>query len=296
MHAKSQSHRKLGDMVGYTARAAKALGYLKRRYNDIEIFVEDTSNHNMWLRIIQKIIPPTVRVTSVNMLGGRKSVLDACRLDQKDDGRKKIYIIDGDFDFLLGRPKARLKHLYRIRAYCIENILLHPESVFEVGVDSRPMSTKQDIANLVDYPSLIGVHEAKLRSLFIVYATAYQVASNVKTTSYPVMKLTTAIVGSASLNAQKLGRRIMQVVREACQLASVQTFSSVRRKIQQRAAALHLDQIVSGKDYLLPLVWVRLRRKCGYKGSKEQLNIHLAKEFRPEFEPWLARRIRSVAQ
>ena len=59
-------------MVSYTARAAKALGYLKRRYNDIEVFVEDASNHNMWMRVIQKIVPSTVRLSSINMLGGRK--------------------------------------------------------------------------------------------------------------------------------------------------------------------------------------------------------------------------------
>ena len=158
------------------------------------------------------------------------------------------------------------------------------------------MSTKQDIANLVDYPTLIGVHEAKLTALFIAYATAYQVKSNVKTVSYSVMNLTTAVGGSVNLNAQKLGRRIMQIVRDVSRLVSVQTFSSVRRKIQQRAAALHLDQIVSGKDYLLPLVWVRLRRACDYHGNMDQLKIHLAKEFRPEYEPWLARRIRKVAQ
>jgi hypothetical protein len=158
------------------------------------------------------------------------------------------------------------------------------------------MSTKHDIANLVDYPSLIEVHEAKLTSLFIAYATAYQVASNVKTVSYSVMKLTTTVGGSVNLNTQKLGRRIMQIVRDVCQLVGVQTFSSVRRQIQQRAAASHLDEIVSGKDYLLPLVWLRLRSACDYRGSKDQLKIHLAKEFRPEFEPWLARRIRKVAQ
>ena len=158
------------------------------------------------------------------------------------------------------------------------------------------MSTKQDIANLVDYPTLIGVHEAKLTALFIAYATAYQVKSNVKTVSYSVMNLTTAVGGSVNLNAQKLGRRIMQIVRDVSRLVSVQTFSSVRRKIQQRAAAIHLDQIVSGKDYLLPLVWVRLRRACDYHGNMDQLKIHLAKEFRPEYEPWLARRIRKVAQ
>ena len=114
-------------------------------------------------------------------------MLAACRLDQNDDGRKKIYIIDGDYDYLLGRPKPRLRHLYRIRAYCLENILLRPESILEVGVDARPMCTKEDIANLLDYPSFLGDYEAKLTTLFVAYATAHQVVPSLRTTSYSVM-------------------------------------------------------------------------------------------------------------
>ena len=280
-------------MVSYTARAAKALGYLKKRYNDIEIFVEDTSNHNMWLRVIQNIVPSTVRLSSVNMLGGRSSVLAACRLDQNNDGRKKLYIIDGDFDFLLGRPKPRLRHLYRIRGYCIENILLRPESMLEVGVDARPMCTKEDIENLMDYPSFLGDHEAKLTTLFIAYATAHKVAPNLKTTSYSVMKLTTQVGGCPTLNANKIDHRIMQIVREASRIVGVRAFKSVRREVQRTSLTLNLDQIVSGKDYLFPLVWVRLRSTCGYSGSMEQLKIHLAREHSPKYEPWFARRLQS---
>ena len=278
-------------MVSYTARAAKALGYLKRRYNDIEIFVEDTSNHNMWLRVIQNIVPPTTRLSSVNMLGGRNSVLTACRLDQDDDGRKKIYIIDGDFDYLLRRPKPRLKYLYRIRAYCLENVLLEPESILEVGVDASPLRTKAEIADLLGYPSLFGACEGKLTNLFIVYATAHQLIPELRTTNYSVMKLTSRVGGCATLNPRKIDLRIMQIVREASRKVGVHSFSSIRKDVQRTSTGLGLDQIVSGKDYFFPLIWVRLRSSCGYKGSKEQLKIQLAKEFHPKLEPRLARRI-----
>ena len=290
----SRDNRKFNWMVSYTARAAKALGYLKSRYNDIEIFVEDTSNHNMWLRVIQNIVPSNVKINSVNMIGGRNSVLTACRLDQNEDGRKKLYIIDGDFDFLLARPKPRLKHLYRIRGYCLENLLLRPESVLEVGVDALPMSTKEDIANLIDYPSILGNHEAKLTTLFVAYATAHKVAPRLKTTNYPVLKLTTQVDGCAVLNRSKIDRRIMQIVREAIRVVGVRAFSSVRREVQSTSSGLTIEQIVSGKDYLFPLVWIRLRRKCGYSGSKDQLKIQLAREFSPKYEPWFARRLLSM--
>lgn len=111
-------------MVKYSARAARALGFLKRRSNDIEVYVEDTSSANMWLQIIQKAFGSNVKLTSVNMLGSKKNVIDACSIDQANDGRRKIYLVDGDLDHLCGKKVRQLKYFHALRAYCIENLLL----------------------------------------------------------------------------------------------------------------------------------------------------------------------------
>ena len=34
----------------------------------------------MWLRLLKNVFPGSVRIRSVNLLGGRKQVVDACRL------------------------------------------------------------------------------------------------------------------------------------------------------------------------------------------------------------------------
>ena len=122
-------------MISYSAKAARALGYLKRRYNDIDVYVEDTSGYMMWLRLLKNVFPGSVRIRSVNLLGGRKQVVDVCRLDQDDDGRRKLYIVDADFDLLCNRRRINLKYLYRLKAYCIENILLHEDCICEVGLE-----------------------------------------------------------------------------------------------------------------------------------------------------------------
>ena len=43
--------------VVYPARAAQALGLLKRRHNDVEIFVEDSGAPNMWVKLLQSYLP-----------------------------------------------------------------------------------------------------------------------------------------------------------------------------------------------------------------------------------------------
>jgi hypothetical protein len=111
-------------MIKYSPRAARAIGLLKSFYNDIEIFVEDNASPNMHLFICRAVLGGRVKLTSVNPLGGRDAVLDACRRDQAVRPGKRLYVIDGDLDLIMGRSKPRLKHLYRFRAYCVENLLI----------------------------------------------------------------------------------------------------------------------------------------------------------------------------
>jgi hypothetical protein len=103
---------------------------------------------------------------SVNLMGGKKRVIEACRLDQKDDGRKKLYIIDGDFDFLLNKGKPKLKYLHRIGAYCIENVIVHPGCVAEVCGDYDASVDAANVLHKLEYGRIIGNYEDILRSLF----------------------------------------------------------------------------------------------------------------------------------
>jgi hypothetical protein len=85
----------------YSPRAVRAIGFLKAAYNDFEIYVEDKTCHNMWLNLIRRCLPPDVRLRSINQVGDRVSVIAACRHDQTNSGRSRLYIIDGDLDQLI---------------------------------------------------------------------------------------------------------------------------------------------------------------------------------------------------
>ena len=119
--------------VIYPLGIAPALGHLNSSGNEIEIFVEDTSNLNVWRNVLRKFLPEGVAFSDPIPLGGRPQVLEECRRDQVEDGRKKLYIIDADLDLLRGCRKPKLKHLYRLRGYCIENYLLQEDALIEVA-------------------------------------------------------------------------------------------------------------------------------------------------------------------
>lgn len=115
-------------MIRYSPRSACAIGHLKRYYNDIEVFVEDTTIRNVWFELIKNMLPHGVKLQSINQLGGRRAVIQACRNDQKESDRKRIYIIDADFDRIRGYRETRLKHLHQLNVYCVENLLLSEEA------------------------------------------------------------------------------------------------------------------------------------------------------------------------
>lgn len=249
----------------------------------------------MWTRIIQRIIPPEVKLRSVNLLGGRERVLSACKLDQKPDGRRKLYIIDGDLDYLRGVPKPRLKNLYRLNAYCVENIILSERAIYEVGMDSGGLKDTLSARRKINYPELIQQHDNLLKKLFVIYATAFGLSSRQQTVSYSVLSLVEETPKSAVISETKVANRIRKLHRDLCKEFGVKCVSNLRREVSRRSANVPIHRAVSGKDYIFPLVYLRLKRACDFKGSHDQLKVLLAKEYDERSEPNLARRLRRVA-
>jgi Protein of unknown function (DUF4435) len=281
-------------MISYSARAARALGFLKRNYNDIEIFVEDTAGHAIWLRIIRNLLPDTIAIQSVNLMGGKKNVIDACKRDQSYDGRKRLYIIDADFDLLTRKLKPKLRHLYRLRTYCIENVLLHPKCIAGVCADYDPSISISNIVSKLEYDKMIGMHEELLRSLFIVYAASQEVGAGIETVSFSVYKLLSKKGGLDEFDQAKIRFRIKDVIRRSARAVGVGAFSKKRRELKVGSIKLGLDNFVSGKDCILPIIWLRARARHGYPRQQEHFKLDLAKEFKPECEPFLAKKLSAI--
>jgi hypothetical protein len=282
-------------VVSYPPRAAKALGFLKSSVNDVEVFVEDTGNLNMWSRIIRRLLPANVRFSSVTPFGGRDKVLAACKLDQANDGRRKIYIIDGDFDAPRRMRKPRYKFLYRLRAYCIENLLLDEAAFVAVGLESSHRSTEADVRTQLDWSGLSAEIDRLLKPLFELYAATMHVAPSVGTVSFSVYKCAIKRpCGSYIPDSSAVRLRGRSVIRQALNVCSKQALRASLRMIHINSRLIPASKMVSGKDYLFPLYFQVLNRRLGYRGSDEQLKVRLAGEFNPKMEPAFARAIAAL--
>lgn len=282
-------------MPRYSSRTARALGFLKRSVNDIEIFVEDTSNRNMWVRLLTQVLPPGVRLRSINMLGGRKAVEDACAADQSEDGRRKLFITDGDFDHLTGKSKPRLKFLYRLRSYCVENILVSERAITYIAMETDPMISDTVARAKFDFKSFSDDISRNLKSLFELYAVCIKLCPSLRTVSYPVVDLCTRSAnGELVLDGALVAARKRALKRAMLGLVARSEIRSHLLSTRARSSAISAMRSVSGKDYIFPLLENRMRIRLGFKGNSEQLKVRLAGHFERAMEPYFGRRVAAI--
>lgn len=237
-------------MISYSRRAQRAIGFLKSPKNDVEIYVEDSSKTKQWLALIKNCVGSRLNITSVTAIGCRDDVISACRADQKNENRKRLYIIDGDFDHALGKRKPNLKHLYRLPAYCLENIFLNLKTVSNVVQMFRPDLHANDWQS--DFASYIEQEwGGKLRKLFSFYAMHREVEGECVTSGYHVSRL---IAGGSPWmpNSELITEKAMEIKNEI----RTKNASSVLmlRHVKSRCMALNIGKIISGKTYHFPLV------------------------------------------
>jgi hypothetical protein len=246
----------------------------------------------MYVLFFRRILPAPIRLASVNQIGDRRSVIQACRRDQVDNRRKRIYIIDGDFDHYQNKTRPRIKHLYRLRAYCVENLILHEIAAIAVAARADTNTPETLITRRLDFTRWNEEITRKLTPLFIVYSIAEARGSGVPTVSFAVDRL---LVGR-DLSQQRIRQRMTEVARAVCRVRGFAAYNKMRQSIQRNLGRVRIpaDHLISGKSYLLPLLHKRLREQFGYRGKADQLRTELAENYDAALEPWLRRRLLDI--
>ena len=282
--------------VSFPPSASQALGFLKSRHNDVEIFVEDTASPNMWVNLLKHYLPDGIKLNSVNSLGSRNNVVQACAADQQDDRRKKLYIIDADMDLLRGIAKPRLKHLYRLRAYCVENYLLDEQAFLTAitATDARVdrMSAK---ANL-DFHGWLDRNRSTLFRLFVCYAVIYELAPQIKTVGHNVHGLVDPMDVNCDLSIVLVNRRTIGLYRSLRRQFSKSQVRYVFDRIKLNARNWNAFEYVSAKDYIFPLLYKVIRAGFNVRLDPEALKTLVAQCMSSTMDPYLLRRIRKVCR
>jgi hypothetical protein len=134
-----------------------------------------------------------------------------------------------------------------------------------------------------------------LMPLFVVYAIVYELGLTIETVGYSVSRLLSTSGDPLSLSEMLVRSRIRWTVREIRSKVSPQDYQGARNKAvaMVRSGVSDHSIFISGKDYLVPLVHMHLRRVARLNDSPSRFKVRLAQHC--ELEPGLSAAILNAA-
>ena len=258
--------------------ANSAMSVFFEDVNDIDVYIEDTAvgYSKLFSIIFSRLFEGEYKVDKVFPIGDRASVIEQHRI-HVSTGRPSIYIIDGDLYILTGNDVESAIGLFKIPMYCIENILCDHEAIVEVLDEEDPVNDRSVIANQFNYKEWIDNNSDLLFELFIEYAISFEVNPGVQTVAYPVNKLVSSEKGNIAV--EKIEKRISEIRDETILVVGEEPYASRRKGLIKKFGEGNKDKlsVVSGKDYVFPLLKMRARSVVKTQISDINLKQRIAK-------------------
>ena len=262
-------------------------------YNDITIVVEDTAGEGLYTQIIKRLLGDRVAIHSVLGVGGKTQVLRRFENNESASSRVEFYIVDGDFDELIGRRGPSDRSFYRLSRYDIESFLVEELAICIVAEEEQPSK------NLEEHRNELQIDTWELETV-LLWSRLVSCVVLLQGIGDGELKLDLGVESYRSRDDVVPDQsKIESAIARAVQSQSVLSQETCERHLEAIAARLgesHSERLrwVSGKDVLIPLAIRLLRRHTGRNFRTESLSFRLAKhcEFR-ELEE-LRQRILSV--
>src|SRR6185437_17024386 len=104
---------------------------LYQQFNDLDIYVEDENQENLYHSCLSKLLS-TIRIEKIFPLRGKDNVIFESKLNIGN--KRKIYIIVKDFDDILGKSIIQ-PNLFYLERYSIENYALEEKSIIALIIE-----------------------------------------------------------------------------------------------------------------------------------------------------------------
>jgi hypothetical protein len=238
------------------------------QFNDIEFFVEDVDQENLYFAILKRLFPK-ITIAKIFPLGGKPMAI--AHAVAHSQNRRSIYIVDKDFTDLLADTR-RLPNLFYLDWFCIENHVLEEEPVVRFVMSEKPKSKAANVRKLLACAAFLARSMSELQPLFALFLLAQRHHLGVRTTGTGVRKFCEK--GTWTISKQQVNAYEQQI-----RTVSIAKGLTLKPEAFNRAKAdltppSHRN--ISGK-FLLDLLSVRLAMVCGIRSvSTESLLYRLA--------------------
>lgn len=267
---------------GYAARYAVSAFY--ESFNDIDIFVEDTAigYEKLFATLLSRAAASTLSIDRVFPLGPRGQVLaNAANALASSSKRKAIYLVDGDLYLLTGEFENLPKNVIVLPRYCVENFLWDEASFLELVDEEDHKCDAHELVRRMDYKGWWERTTIALKPLFVIFAVSHALKSGIPTVARGMKSVCLNREGEVDLEkATQIGDEIHNLLiaqfgRDAVQECLVRVEENVH------VDNCFLTTYVSGKDFVLPLLILRMRAITRTKNSNLNLKMRLSRKCNP---------------
>ncbi|MBI5006798.1 MAG: DUF4435 domain-containing protein [Nitrosomonadales bacterium] len=259
--------------------AKKALSVFYSSWNDIDVFVEDTASYaeTFYIALINNALQGKAKVNKVFPLGDKNAVVSACQGDTQKSARRRIYLIDGDLDFVCGKPAVRHPRMYQHAAYAIENYLITEKAITNILHEENSAISEQDVRNLFDFGNWIA-ELSDLTELFVCFAMTWLIAPEYKTVKFGIGPFLKKVNGRDELDSNKVAAFCSARRAELVTASTAAKVDTTEVHIRQQLLGKRLTDYVAAREFLFLPMKVRatklgMRLSC----SPESMYVRMAK-------------------
>lgn len=172
-------------------------------YSDItqyHIYVEDRGSEDMYSLILSNIFQKRIPEGNIRPLSGKISVIQTYTEIGKEAGN--IFIVDADFDILLGTKCVLGENFFYLQRYNIESYLINPLEMVGWVYATSKFATYRQVATAIDIENWLRITYDELERLFLAYACVKSIDPTAKTVGIGYSEyLTDNLIDSNKINA-----------------------------------------------------------------------------------------------
>lgn len=270
------------DIPTRSLEARSAISVLFQEINEIDIYTEDTARgyEKLFTNLFSRVFEGKYKVGKVFPLGGRRPVIEQHNNDSSSE-RPYLYVVDGDLNLLAGDTIENKEGLYRLPFYCIENIFCDIDSIIKIINEEEPVLRLCQIKSTFDYGAWELKHKDKLFELFIEYAIARELKPDLQTVHHGCYRLLADSRPSkhkGCVSDDLINGRIDEVKTAVIGATSLGQYDAIKQGILDNFNNSSFDKfdVISGKDYLFPLLRMRAQAVIDVKLSNTSFEQRLS--------------------
>ncbi|KLN64620.1 DUF4435 domain-containing protein [Vibrio sp. VPAP30] len=258
----------------YKTEYMSSVGLLYRQLQDVEIYVEDQDSEVFYCNLFTRLLQGVASIKKVIPLNGRKNVIDSAKSEPNDS--PKVFIIDGDLFWSSQTFVNDNDRLYIHDFYCVENALFCANAAAKIVQESLGNVTFEQAKALLKWDEWVEEISPHLIRLFVLFSVSFKLKPSVKTTSRGFTSIITQPKnGLPKLDEAKVEQQYQEVL-EALRLDYTDEQIESELADVLGFAEEHDLRIVSGKDFLVPLMCFKIKEVCGITLSVNSRNYRLS--------------------